>query len=493
MYLTLVSSQSIEFRIIEKMSRKDKVRFFRVLLVALIVVVTLSIVVLSQYQGNIRMESYEFTESSRELQNPGRGFYNLYRFMITDEKENYWQLIRELYASDSNTTLSLVEINLQAYREHEISGEGLDNIECLFQALGDLDKQLIVRFVYDWDGENEQVEPETIDIILGHMGQLHDILHKYSKHIFILQGLFIGNWGEMNGTKYFEDEDLIRLTEKLEKAVDRSTFLAVRTPSQWRRITRLQDVTEDVIRDDFLAGRISLYNDGMLGNESDYGTYILSETGGTKYLKRNEELAFQKELCCWVPNGGEVINDNFYNDFDNAVKDLATMHVSYLNAGHDQKVLNKWKKKTVMDEGCFQGMDGYTYIERHLGYRLLIKEVGLHHNSFSDYIDVEVTVKNVGFAPLYSNPRIEIVLRNQENDEELTYEMYGNLCRLSGKPDGDDDMTLSVSLRVDELSGTKYDVYFVLADLKTEERILLANEQDADEYGYCIGTIELGN
>lgn len=71
------------------------------------------------------MENYRFRESARELRNPGRGFYNLYRYEITDEKVNYWQLVQEMYRGDENTTLSLVEINLQKYREGEISEAGM--------------------------------------------------------------------------------------------------------------------------------------------------------------------------------------------------------------------------------------------------------------------------------------------------------------------------------------------------------------------------------
>ena len=148
--------------------------------VSLIVVLPLCIVILNNYQGNIRMENYRFRESARELRNPGRGFYNLYRYEITDEKVNYWQLVQEMYRGDENTTLSLVEINLQKYREGEISEAGMGNMEALFQALGDLDKQLIVRFMYDWDGENEKYEPETIDIILRHMEQVEDVLREAS-------------------------------------------------------------------------------------------------------------------------------------------------------------------------------------------------------------------------------------------------------------------------------------------------------------------------
>ncbi len=190
------------------------------------------------------METYRFKESARELRNPGRGFYNLYRYMITDEKVNYWQLVQEMYRGDDHTSLSLVEINLQNYRDGEVSEAGMTNIEALFQALKDLDKQLIVRFMYDWNGENEKYEPETIDTILRHMEQLEGVLREASGQIFVLQGLFIGNWGEMNSTKYSGDEDMFRLMEKLDSVTVPSIYLAVRTPAQWRRITRMHQLSE---------------------------------------------------------------------------------------------------------------------------------------------------------------------------------------------------------------------------------------------------------
>ena len=60
------------------------------------------------------MEGYVFTESAMELQNPGRGFYQIYRFMITDKAVDYSRYVQELYLGDESTRLSLVEINLQA-------------------------------------------------------------------------------------------------------------------------------------------------------------------------------------------------------------------------------------------------------------------------------------------------------------------------------------------------------------------------------------------
>ena len=88
---------------------------------------------------------------------------------------------------------------------------------------------------------------------------------------------------------------------------------------------------------------------------------------------REDELAFQNDLCRYVPNGGEVIIDNVYNDFDNAVKDLSQMHVSYLNSDYDSTVLNKWKETIVNGtDDVWNGMSGYDYIKRHLGYRYVL-------------------------------------------------------------------------------------------------------------------------
>lgn len=442
-------------------------------------------------QGNIRMENVSFQESARELHNPGRGFYNLYRFMITDEKENYWQIVQELYREDVDTSLSLVEINLQKYRDGQVSEAGIANITSLFQALGDLDKQLIVRFLYDWDGESEKYEPETVDIILTHMEQMKEVLQESGGQIFIVQGLFTGNWGEMNGTKYFAEEDMAVLTEMMSHVTAGDMYLAVRTPEQWRRITGLEEVTEEILKADPLVGRISLYNDGMLGSESDYGTYRVYEVNGKKISEREEELAFQEALCSWVPNGGEVINDNVYNDLDRAVKDLATMHVTYLNAGHDPAVLEKWKETEITEKGCYKGMDGYTYIERHLGYRLLIEKSDIHYNSFWDHVEISVILKNVGFAPMYGESETELILYDKETEACLSFGMDGNLRSLAGGNESERTLKLKVQIPTDELLCGKYEVYFSVKDVKTGQRILFANEQDAEEYGYRLGAVEL--
>lgn len=441
--------------------------------------------------GKVRTKSETFTESAKELRNPGRGFYNIYRFRITDEKADFGRQVWELLQNDESTRLSLIEINLQSYRTDRISREGIDNIKNLFWALRDFDKLLIVRFLYDWDGRNAQYEPNTIDIILGHMEQLEGVLQEACRQIFTLQGLFIGNWGEMNSTRYSKDKDLLRLAEKLGSVTEGSIYLAVRTPRQWRSITGLQEISEKALAVNDLANRLGLYNDGMLGNESDYGTYS-QQAEGEKGAGRKAGLDFQRQLCRRVPNGGEVINDNSFNDFENAVKDLAAMHVTYLNEGYDRAVLDKWKKTIVREDSCYDGMDGYTYMERHLGYRLLIETAGICHNRFLNHIKVRVKMKNVGFAPLYAETHAAVTVHGKEESRPFSYELRGNLRELTGGTDAGKVLTLKAEIPLKSIPCGEYGIYFSLTYLNTGEAVLLANKQEMGEYGYCLGRIAVG-
>ena len=281
---------------------------------AVIVAVILSVLataatafIYNRFHWGIETETVRFTESPKELDNPNQGFYYIYGFWIRDEETDYVQQVEEKFQKDTETALAMVQINLQEYRNGAISEQGLANIEALFEALEGVDKQLIVRFLYDWDGENEQYEPKSLDIILGHMSQLEDILKRHSSKIFVLQGLFIGNWGEMNGTRYSDMESMQTLAKRLASVTDDSTYLAVRMPAQWRQIIGSELLTEETFAYDPLAGRLGLFNDGMLGNEGDYGTYGTQSAGDAGVFScwtRGEELEFQEELCRRVPNGG---------------------------------------------------------------------------------------------------------------------------------------------------------------------------------------------
>lgn len=453
----------------------------------------------------VRTEAVRFAESARELNNPNRGFYYIYDFSLTDEKTDYLYLVSERYKTDLDTSLSLIQISLQEYRDRAISEAGLENLEALFEALKAVDKQLIIRFVYDREGRNLQYEPESLELILQHMEQVGPILREYKDRIFTLQGLFVGNWGEMHGTRYDSMGNLRRLAQKLGEVTDESTYLAVRTPAQRRMITQsLQPKTrsgEDSFgnaengeeEEPVLESRIGLFNDGMLGNDTDYGTYgsAASEKAGI-YSKwsRKEELQFQSDQCRSVPNGGEVITPNRYNDIGNAIEDLKAMHVTYLNREYDGSVLEKWAQSTVHERGCFDGMDGLTYVQRHLGYRLFIDQAEFIYRFWENRLFVNITVKNAGFAPLYREPVTELSVYDAEGEEVARQTISCNLRTLAGGQESDTPLKIRADLDLEGMEAGKYKVYLTITDVSTGRRIRLANEQEEEAYGYYIGEVE---
>ena len=211
--------------------------------------------------------------------------------------------------------------------------------------------QLILRFVYDWDGKGEENEPEELHTILTHMEQTLPIVNDYKDCVYLLQGIFVGSYGEMHGTKFMGREDMLTLISTLDNLADPAIYLSVRTPAQLRTIlaaqgssapstsstastvaakspaetasssvnssadTKVQDETasasfssKPATAASSLAARLGLFNDGILGSESDTGTYGTlppSQTDYTSAWNRTDELSFQDMLCAGVPNGGE--------------------------------------------------------------------------------------------------------------------------------------------------------------------------------------------
>lgn len=300
------------------------------------------------------------------LRNPNRGFYHMCRAVLDSEPgsgDSYESMADGHCREYPGDTLVLLEVNLAEYRARGIDDTGIENLNKLLSAWEGRDISLIIRFLYDWDGDGLSAEPDELDTVLGHMARVGPALQSHEDLIFCLQGLFVGSWGEMHGTKF--GVDFTELAGALDDATGNRIFLSVRTPAQLREI--LKSCPE-------LKSRLGLFNDGMLGSETDLGTYDMADQGAERRT-RAQELAFQENTCLSVPNGGEAVIDNPYNDFENAVADMSRMHVAYLNNAYDPEVLDKWAGTDLSGYG-FGGLSGLDYIERRLGYRLRLESSG---------------------------------------------------------------------------------------------------------------------
>ena len=382
-------------------------------------------------EGIERVEWIELprVEKGEVLKNPFCGLYRIYRFDASSEwTQNHEKALIEDCRPDPDMSLALVEINLKTYNSCPLPESALNIIERVFLTFESYGVQMILRFLYDWDGVNIQTEPKSIETILTHMEQISPLLKDYERDIYIVQGLFIGNWGEMHGSRYIKNNSLYRLNAKLKSCVGESTYIAVRSPALWRLLLKSFDPPSSW--NDAWLLKLGLYNDGMTASEDDYGTYGTLHRAEVKNfedkMRREYEIKFQNSLCRFVPNGGEVVHKNSFNDFEAAVETMQTLHVSYINSEYDTEVLDKWKN-TVLNRswGQWTGKTGYDYIAGHLGYRYCIEKVKItpDKNRRSEIL-VEVNIKNIGFSICYRRLRVCFVVYGETDNEAGAVEQY---------------------------------------------------------------------
>ncbi|MGM9550801.1 MAG: DUF4832 domain-containing protein [Clostridia bacterium] len=446
------------------------------------------------YSNPIGYTTELFSESNGPLENPYCGFYHIIGYTLSEEYTNSDNFV---YSVKSYTEpLVLIEINLKNYRNSEIGEKGLSMLNDILSAWEQSPKhtKLILRFLYDWDGTAFATEPDSLQTVLKHMEQLSQLVNRYKGTIYIMQGCFIGAWGEMHNSKFANLHSIKTLMNRLNELIDPSIYLSVRTPSLWRGITNLYEVPENFslsMKENTIAKRLGLFNDGILGSETDLGTYgnTLKKDANSPSHKgiRKEELEFQNRLCLYVPNGGEVIYNSNLSELESAAMALRKMHISYLNADYDSRVLEQWKKSIWNGRDVFNGSDGYSYIKAHLGYRYLIDSCKIKKSMLINKdFTLSIIVKNVGFSNALKPFDVSLSLINEETGDCTTLPFNMDLQSIYGGS----KKTFTEKLPVKELKKGNYLIYFSVKDKTSGQTIFLGNKNELTENGYLLGRFE---
>lgn len=143
---------------------------------------------------------------------------------------------------------------------------------------------------------------------------------------------------------------------------------------------------------------------------------------------RDQELAFEQELCRQAPNGGEAVYNNGYIKqltSQKVIEDLRQMQITYLNRIHDARVLDLWKQWKYPGAGVWWGKNVFDYIGAHLGYRFLIRKVDLRRagKEHGEYC-IETEIENTGFASFYQEG--EICLEYVDRDGKCGVQILEN-------------------------------------------------------------------
>ena len=365
----------------------------------------------------------DYVESGEALGNPDCGWYHIYPFVFKEVSGAVFpaldfRLLARSLEENSGERLALVQFHIGFFRDRELSVVILRHMEQILACFRTSGKQIILRVAYDLEGKGLLHEPESEDLIHRHMEQLGLLIRTYASDILTLQGIFVGNWGEMHGSRYLSEPAVARLVLSLYRASGGSCFLAVRTPAQWRNaIVRLAG-------EPGLEGRLTLFNDGLFGSDTDLGTYGMC--GGRKADEagrrgKNQEVEWQYRTMVGRPVGGEAVAAPAPVGYMRAAAELAKIHACYLNSAYDKKQLDFWRWETVDAPGCWQGISGYDYIGRHLGPRFVIRDAKRVGRKLM------VVIENQGFSGVCRETECFLVTE-QEDGGQREFRLEANVC-----------------------------------------------------------------
>lgn len=383
-------------------------------------------------------------EYDKDLKNPGRGWYRIFTFDVEDpfpEEDWKWSL-------SNREQLVLLLVDIGQYSHRRITEDALVNIKAAFDFFNKNEKELIIRFTYDTNGEASLNEPSEVKRILEHMEQLAPLVNEYKDYIYCLQGLFVGNWGEMHGSEYASDRVLKKLWRQWDSLISKDVFIAVRTPAQWRLLSGKNPNNKC---------RLGLFNDGMLGSETDLGTYKKEDV--------QKELDFQNKLSKRIATGGEVIGGSKLSEAASAIERFKYIQVSYLNSVYDDRALSTWRMSK------YKEMSAFDYIGMHLGYRFVITKSAYEYKKGPC---LKITIKNTGFARIYEECQLKLVfIDSKKKKNEIPIETDIRNWEPGKK------YRISVNFG-DTLTDSQYSLYLKANRKKDDRNIYFANETKRD-------------
>jgi hypothetical protein len=266
--------------------------------------------------------------------------------------------------------------------------------------------KMVMQFSY-WDTPGAR-EP-TLTTILGHIKQLAPFWATNADVIVAIHGGFLGIYGEW--AESYEPSVGIGAPSAAAKVAVRDALFAVvpaTIPIGWRLVPDLMawyptPLNASQAFTGTNQARSGIHNDCFLRDQNDAGTYWakgVSPTGRTP--ADNQFRAYHASMSNWTTTGGENCSGGQYTACADVLYDGPTYHWRYLRDDWGTVFHDGWKA-----QGC------YPRIKRSLGYRFRLDSIS-HPQSAArgDTVNVEINLRNVGWARIFSARKLVVTLKN---------------------------------------------------------------------------------
>ena len=398
--------------------------------------------------------------------NPERGFITMLEgkksrnYAAVKGKESYLtnhanndkgSLILVLYyLEDLNTTATLPQSVLTAFDED-------------MAVLRNYGMKAIVRFAYtnqtykipNPDPTKDSLRTAadaSLEIIEQHIAQLKSHWLANTDVIFVFQAGFIGAYGEWHYTDNFGNteshiNDARRaFLDTLLRATPQDRCVQVRTPlykSEYIGSNTAIQYSEAYTSTN--KARLGHHNDAFLYGANNMGTY--------------KDTALQKPYVAqdtyYVPIGGEsdITDDDqaaVEAAHDVTIAEMSRLHWTFIQSGYSTHVTDMWRQNGTFDE-----------LNIKLGYRYqLLNGTYTQSAAPGGNLSVYMNIRNMGFAPLYNERPVYIVLRSNAN----TYRLRMSADPRRWRPNGVTTTVSEVLTLPDNIVPGTYQLYLHMPD-----------------------------
>jgi hypothetical protein len=394
----------------------------------------------SDVNVDLTTKQYKADETT-EFSNPERGMFILVEPGLTsplqvsilqqakNKKESIVQLV--YYLTDRIST--------------DLTSDDIAKLNRDFASLRESGLKSIVRFAYT---NNENKPDAPMNIILRHLDQLKPVFETNKDVIACVQAGFIGAWGEW----YYSSNGLNnaasykQLLDKYLEVLPKDRMIQVRTPKYKKDYLGVQTaLIADNAYKGTAASRLGHHNDAFMADQNDMGTFV-DATADKEYIS-------QEGL--YLPIGGETTLADGASPASgsDAIKNLKLMRWSFLHEGYMKKVLDQWETDGVMQE-----------IRNSLGYRITIENAKYSATASlgGDFV-LQLSLRNMGWAPMYNPRNLEVVLRATDGTE---YYVKLNDDPRTWKPNTSSSVNATMAIPSNMPEGT-YSIFVFLPDAES--------------------------
>ena len=333
--------------------------------------------------------------------------------VVKPEADWYFDMEDEENADRRTQSLVVLMYYLYNYKTKDLSDKILQGFDEDMQILRNNGFKCVLRFAYDWDSKTDA----DLAHVKRHIAQLKPHLASNADVIYVLETGFVGQWGEWYYSSHFGNEtqelnaDRRQVLEAMLDACPANRFLLVRYPLI--KLSYLGDenpLTAEQAYSNTPRARIGHHNDAFLNAWGNDGTYGRNGEGPDDDPILRQYIA---DETLYVPNGGETnVEDNSETPglpdlvYNKAEEEMSKYHWSFCGSTYSEEVTDQWRSSGIFDE-----------LNRKMGYRYELVSADLPESAGQGAVaTIQIQIKNVGYAPLYNERPVYLVLRNGQNN-----------------------------------------------------------------------------